>query len=145
MHVFRYLFYIIDTLSFILIIYLIIVSGITDPKMSKQSENSQIVQLDTGIFIHKKINKIDEQLIYTFQLNVQNLNIIDFEADFSGSQNISIKGYGEEVKTVLKTVEPRQITLIAQLQLRENWKLKTLFRFLRRPIAKDKQLLYIKN
>ena len=57
---------------------------------------------------------------------------------------MSIKGYGEEVTKVLKTVEPRSATQIAQVELHEGWKLKTVFRFLRRPISKDKQLMYIK-
>ena len=33
---------------------------------------------------------------------------------------------------------------IAQVELHEGWKLKVKFRFLRRPIPKDKQLVYIK-
>ena len=64
----------------------------------------QTQELHTGIFLRKKMINLDQQLIYIFELDVQDLNIIDFEADFSGSENISIKGYGEEVTTVLKTV-----------------------------------------
>ena len=104
----------------------------------------QIKELHSGIFIRKKLINVDQQLIYIFQLDVQDLNIIDFTADFKGSKNISIKGHGEEVYQVFKTVEPRNITIIAQVELHEGWKLKTTFKFVRRPISKDKQIMYIK-
>ena len=88
---------------------------------------------------------MDQQLTYIFDLDVQDLNVIDFEADFEGSQNINIKGVGKEVYNILKTVEPRTTMNIAQIELHEGWKLKTKFRFLRRPIPKEKQLIYIKS
>lgn len=75
----------------------------------------QVQELHSGILMRKKIVNYEQQLTYVFELDVQDLNIIDFEADFKGSENISIKGYGEEVTTVMKTVEPRAITLIAQV------------------------------
>ena len=104
----------------------------------------QMQELHPGINIRKKMVNLEQQLTYIFELDVQDLNIIDFVADFKGSENISIKGYGEEVTDVRKTVDPRTITLIAQVELHEGWKLKTTFRFLRRAISKDKQMMYIK-
>jgi hypothetical protein len=44
---------------------------------------------------------------------------------------------------VSKTVEPREVTLVAQVELQEGWKLQSTFRFRRRPITKEKQLQYI--
>ena len=35
--------------------------------------------------------------------------------------------------------------MIAQVDLHEGWKLKTVFRFLRKPISKEKQLNFIKS
>ena len=65
--------------------------------------------------MRKKLVNLDNQLTYIFDLDVQDLNVIDFEADFEGSQNISIKGVGKEVYTILKTVEPRSTMTIAQV------------------------------
>ena len=65
--------------------------------------------------MRKKLVNLDNQLTYIFDLDVQDLNVIDFEADFENSQNISIKGVGKEVYTILKTVEPRSTMTIAQV------------------------------
>ena len=65
--------------------------------------------------MRKKLVNLDNQLTYIFDLDVQDLNVIDFEADFESSQNISIKGVGKEVYTILKTVEPRSTMTIAQV------------------------------
>lgn len=35
--------------------------------------------------------------------------------------------------------------MIAQVELHEGWKLKTVFRFLRKPISKEKQVTFIKS
>lgn len=51
-------------------------------------------ELYSGIFLIKKLIYIEQQLTYIFELDVQDLNIIDFEIDFKGSENISLKGYG---------------------------------------------------
>lgn len=64
----------------------------------------QIQELYSGIFLHKKMMYIDQQLTYVFELDVQDLNTIDFEIDFKGSENISLKGYGNETTVVFKTV-----------------------------------------
>lgn len=45
----------------------------------------QIQELYSGIFLHKKMMYIDQQLTYVFELDVQDLNTIDFEIDFKGS------------------------------------------------------------
>lgn len=107
----------------------------------------QTQQLYTGITLRKKIVSINQQLVYIFELDVQDLNIIDFEIDFKGSENISLKGYAIDTTKVEKTVEPRTAapTLITQVDLQPGWKLKTVFRFTRKPIAKEKQLGYIKT
>jgi hypothetical protein len=56
-----------------------------------QSSNEQVRELYPGIKIRKKFAMIDQQETYLFFLDVQDLKIIDFECDFTGSENISIK------------------------------------------------------
>jgi hypothetical protein len=48
-------------------------------------------ELFAGIKIRKKFTVIDQQETYMFHLDVQDLKIIDFECDFTGSENITIK------------------------------------------------------
>jgi hypothetical protein len=40
--------------------------------------NVQIQELYSGIFLRKKLVVIDQQLTYVFELDVQDLNTIDF-------------------------------------------------------------------
>ena len=44
-----------------------------------------------GIKVKKKMIFIDQQLTYLFSLDVQDLKNIDFEIDFTGSENITLK------------------------------------------------------
>jgi hypothetical protein len=60
-----------------------------------------------GIKIRKKLTTIDQQLTYLFHLDVQDLKIIDFESDFTGSENITIKNRSSHERVISKTVEPR--------------------------------------
>lgn len=100
-------------------------------------------ELFPGIKIRKKFTVIDQQETYIFSLDVQDLKIIEFECDFTGSENITIKNRSAHDRIVTKTVEPRELTQVAQVELHEGWKLQTAFRFRRRPIPKEKQLQYI--
>lgn len=86
-------------------------------------------ELYPGIKIRKKFAIIDQQETYLFYLDVQDLKIIDFECDFTGSDNISIKSRANHEKIVAKTVEPREVTLVAQVELHEGWKLQSTFRY----------------
>lgn len=81
-----------------------------------------------GIKIGKKFVVIDQQDAYQFYLNVLDLVIVDFECDFTGSENITIKNMSNQDRIVSKTVEPLENTLVAQVELHEGWKLQTTFR-----------------
>ncbi len=76
----------------------------------------------------KKMVVVEQQLTYIFSLDVQDLKNIDFEIDFTGSENINIKNMPSHERIVFKTVEPRESTQIAQVELHEGWKLVTKFR-----------------
>mgnify|MGYP000961300822 CR=1 FL=1 len=51
----------------------------------------QIKELYPGIKVKKKMVFVDQQLTYIFSLDVQDLKNIDFEIDFTGSENITLK------------------------------------------------------
>ncbi len=51
----------------------------------------QIKELYPGIKVKKKMVFADQQLTYIFSLDVQDLKNIDFEIDFTGSENITLK------------------------------------------------------
>jgi hypothetical protein len=82
-----------------------------------------------GIKIGKKFVIIDQQDAYQFYLHVLDLVIVDFESDFTGSENITIKNMSHQDRIVAKTVEPLENTLVAQVELHEGWKLQTTFRY----------------
>ena len=52
---------------------------------------AQVRELYPGINIRTKTVNVDQQLTKIYELDVQDLNIIEFEIDFKGSENISIK------------------------------------------------------
>ena len=81
--------------------------------------------------------------MYELYLEVDVLNIIEFEANFTGSEHIHIRGYGDVVRKVSKDVQPRVLTLIAQIQLKKNWTLKALFHAKRKPISIESQKTFI--
>ena len=80
---------------------------------------------------------IDQQETYLFSLDVQDLKIIEFECDFTGSENITIKNRSAHDRIVSKTVEPRELTLVAQVELHEGWKLQTAFRYVHNHAGSD--------
>ena len=95
---------------------------------SMQLTNEQVREIYPGIKIRKKFAVVDQQDTYLFTLDVQDLKIIDFECDFTGSENITIKSRAGHERIVSKTVEPRDPTLVAQVELHEGWKLQSTFR-----------------
>lgn len=88
----------------------------------------QVRELFPGITIRKKYAVVDNQESYLFYLNVQDLKIIDFECDFTGSQKITLKNRSEDQFIVMRTVQPQDESLVAQVELHPGWKLQTTFR-----------------
>lgn len=64
--------------------------------------------------------------MYVFEVEVERLNIVEFECDFTGSENISIKDTSG--LKCLKTIEPFKRSVVAVLELQKDWKLKSKFR-----------------
>jgi len=85
-------------------------------------------EISPGIFLHKKQvqNLDDPDIIYIFEVEVVRLNILDFTADFSGSENVILEGKNNLISVT--TIEPFQREKIAKLILKKDWKLKSKFK-----------------
>ena len=69
-----------------------------------QLNSEQVRELYPGIKIRKRYAVVDQQESYLFYLDVQDLKIIDFECDFTGSQHITIKSRAPHERIISKTV-----------------------------------------
>ena len=86
-------------------------------------------EISPGIFLHKKQiqNPNDPDIVYLFEVEVARLNILDFTADFSGSENVILEGRSNLISVT--TIEPFQRSIIAKLILKKDWKLKSKFKY----------------
>ena len=86
-------------------------------------------EISPGIMLHKQQiqNKGDSDIIYIFRVEVQRLNVLEFTADFSGSENVILEGKNNLVSTT--TIEPYKNDAIAKLILKKDWKLKSKFKY----------------
>lgn len=87
-------------------------------------------EISPGIFLHKQqissTNRSSNDLFYIFKVELQRLNVLEFTADFSGSENVFI----EESERLLTTtrVNPFSTQIVAKLILKKDWKLKSKFK-----------------
>ena len=86
----------------------------------------QTMEISPGIILHKKQAREFENLIYTFRIEVKKMNVVEFVADFTGSDNIEIEGRSNLI--TVTTIEPFTTSIIARLNLHRDWKLKSKFK-----------------
>lgn len=84
------------------------------------------MEISPGIILHKQQLKEQDNLIYDFKIEVKKMNVVEFVADFTGSENIEIEGRTNLISVT--TIEPFTISTIARLILRRDWKLKSKFK-----------------
>ena len=86
----------------------------------------QVMEISPGIVLHKQQLKEGNSLIYHFEIEVKKMNIVEFVADFTGSDNIEIEGRSNLI--AVTTIDPFSTSAIARLVLRRDWKLKSKFK-----------------
>lgn len=84
------------------------------------------MEISPGIILHKQQLKELDTLIYDFKIEVKKMNVVEFVADFSGSENIEIEGRTNLISVT--TIDPFTTSTIARLILRRDWKLKSKFK-----------------
>jgi hypothetical protein len=90
------------------------------------SGEKQVMEISPGIILHKQQLKELDSLIYDFKIEVKKMNVVEFVADFSGSENIEIEGRTNLISVT--TIDPFTTSTIARLILRRDWKLKSKFK-----------------
>jgi hypothetical protein len=90
------------------------------------SGEKQVMEISPGIILHKQQLKEMDNLIYDFKIEVKKMNVVEFVADFTGSENIEIEGRTNLISVT--TIEPFTTSTIARLILRRDWKLKSKFK-----------------
>eukprot|EP01022_Parablepharisma_sp_SALTPOND_P033003 TRINITY_DN88024_c0_g1_i1.p1 TRINITY_DN88024_c0_g1~~TRINITY_DN88024_c0_g1_i1.p1 ORF type:complete len:501 (+),score=41.00 TRINITY_DN88024_c0_g1_i1:1948-3450(+) len=109
---------------------------ITNMRSSKESktapgQNVVTKEISKGIFLHKQQHFRDDsenpEIIYIFKVEVKTLQVLEFTADFTDSENLMLENHNDLVATT--TVQPFSSEVVAVLRLFKNWKLKSKFRF----------------
>lgn len=72
---------------------------------------------------------------------MKTLQILEFTADFSGSDNLELQGSKNLHATTI--IKPFTESIVAILKLFKNWKLKSRFKFTMKNPPKDEQLRYL--
>lgn len=90
------------------------------------SGEKQVLEISPGIILHKQQIKEQDILIYEFKIEVKKMNVVEFVADFNGSENIEMEGRANLVSVT--TIDPFNTSVIARLVLRKDWKLKSKFK-----------------
>jgi len=99
-------------------------------------------EIAKGIFLHKKQMQATgasdgTDAIYIFKIEVKSLQILDFTADFTGSENLTLDGSPNLISHT--TIQPMSTDTVALLKLQKNWKLKSRFKFTMRNPPKEVQ------
>jgi hypothetical protein len=99
------------------------------PSASDISSSTTTKEISPGILLIKQQlpgNKVDSELIYVFKVEIRRLNVLEFTADFAGSENVVLEG--KSGLLALTTVEPFATQIVARLHLKKDWKLKSKFK-----------------
>lgn len=91
--------------------------------MSKE----QTMEINPGIILYKEQKENAGKLYYEFKIEVKKMKMVEFVADFNGSENIEIEGRNNLI--TVTNIDPFQKKIIANLLLRRDWKLKSKFKF----------------
>jgi calpain-15 len=111
-------------------------------------------EIAKGIFLHKRQERVQHdqtgiEMIYIFTVQVDTLQILDFSADFTGSENLYLDGVLSSNLVANKTIQPGDNETVAVLKLHKEWKLKSKFKFtMRNPpldVQREKLFPEIKN
>lgn len=103
-------------------------------------------EIAKGIFLHKRQMQAQSnvqgfEFIYMFSVDVKSLQILDFSADFNGSENLEMEGSTSLISN--KTIQPHSNETVAILKLKRNWKLKSRFKFTMRNPPLDVQRAHL--
>jgi hypothetical protein len=120
-------------------------------------------EIAKDIFLEKELDASlagGQEPRYYFRVISKSLRIINFEADFTGSDKVEFSDDSKKVipgdsmifkrkieppKPVYDSNVPELTTLICKVKLKENWKLKSKFRFTLTNPDKQTQKAYIQN
>lgn len=102
---------------------------------------AKVNEISQGVFLHKQQVKQGEDLFYIFKLEVKRMNMVEFIADFGGSENITLDGKMSLVAQ--QTIEPFVINQVAKLVLKKDWKLKSKFKVLLKAPPRHVQEKYL--
>ncbi len=95
------------------------------------AQNVVTKEISKGIFLHKQQHVRDDsdnpEIMYIFKVEVRTLQVLEFTADFTDSENLMLEGRNDLVATT--TINPFSSEIVAVLRLFKNWKLKSKFRF----------------
>jgi len=86
-------------------------------------------EISEGVLLHKQqfMREKNSELIYVFKVEVKTLQVLEFTADFTGSENLILEDHEDLVSVT--TIQPLTTEVIAVLRLFKNWKLKSKFKF----------------
>lgn len=101
-------------------------------------------EISSGIVLLKYIHT-HPTLLYIFKVQLNRLNLCDFIADFSGSENVLLENAKPNSLLSETRVEPFSTQEVARLHLKNDWKLKTKFKFTLKPCSKEAQLAFIQE
>jgi hypothetical protein len=103
----------------------------TKPGKSEAQSNVITKEISKGILLHKqqltKDDSDNSELVYIFRVEVKTLQVLEFTADFTDSENLMLENHNDLVATT--TIQPFTSETVAVLRLFKNWKLKSKFRF----------------
>ena len=103
--------------------------------------SAKINEISKGVFLHKQQVKEDDELMYLFKIEVNRMNMVEFVADFTGSENVEQEGKQNLISQC--TIEPYVVTVVAKLILHKDWKLKSKFKVLLKAPSKEIQEKYL--
>ena len=87
---------------------------------------SKKMEINPGILLNKEQVMERDQLYYVFTIEVQKMKVVEFVADFTGSENIELEGKNNLISVT--NIEPYTSSVIARLILKRDWKLKSKFK-----------------
>ena len=92
-------------------------------------QNVTSKEISPGILLHKQqiiSNKVDNEMIYIFKVELLKLQTLEFTADFSGSEGVILENNNHLI--AVTTVFPFSTQTVAKLLLKKDWRLKSKFK-----------------
>lgn len=102
-------------------------------------------ELSPGVTLVKAVRKAHPgaalECSYEYKVDLQRFNVLEFTADFSGSENVVLEEASGLVKTT--NIQPFKTETVAVLLMNRQWSLKSRFKFTLRPVPKSTQEAYL--